>query len=127
MCLFAVWAGWGWWAGWGGEALSQPALPALPGLLFSPDVLEIDRLLIDASPRRRDVVRELAGLVDRLRHDAEKVLRVGWHREPLGLSPRPLVRAERHAVRIEMEAGIHADVAVEFPVRQPQAIRHAVL
>src|SRR5204863_407130 len=80
-----------------------------------------------AAARRRDVVREFAGLVDRLGHDAEQILAVGGRWQPLELPPLEFLFRERHAVRIEMEAGVHADAAVELAIGQAQAIRHAVL
>src|SRR5581483_10198976 len=87
----------------------QIPTPKLSG--FSPDVLEINRQLIDPAARRRDVVRELPRLVHRLGHDAEQVFAVGRRGQPLVLARLPLLVGERHAVRIEMEPRVHADVA----------------
>src|SRR3990170_498927 len=64
-----------------------------PVLHLRSHVLEVDRLVVDAFPRRRDVVGKLAGLVDRLVLNAEQVSLVGRRRQPLVTSTRPLFGA----------------------------------
>ncbi len=76
-----------------------------------------------AAARRRDVVGELAGLVDRRRHDAEQVLAIRRRRQPLVLAPRSHSSSDSGApLRIEVQRREHADAAVELAIRQTQAI-----
>jgi hypothetical protein len=72
------------------------ALRYLPAndLRLCPYVLEINRLPIDPAQRRGDVVRELAGFVDGLGHDAEEILAVLHRRQPFVLAASPLLGRE---------------------------------
>src|SRR4051812_30724730 len=95
-------------------------------LLFRSHVLEIDRLLVDAAPWRRDVVGELARLVHRRRHDAQEVFGIFFRWEPFVFPALPRLGRNRHAVRVEVEPEIHADAAMELAVRQAQPLGHAI-
>src|SRR5437899_7805004 len=83
------------------------------------DVLEIDRLAVDAAGRRRDPVGEAAALGDRL-HQALEVRLVGLGRQPLGPLRIPLGLAENATVGRDLDLAEVADGAVEGPVGQPQ-------
>src|SRR6476646_6806410 len=91
-------------AGWVGRLRLVGELPTRPTcltwltrLLFSPHVLEIHRLLVDAAARRRDVVGEPTGLVHGRRHDAEEIFAVGGRRQPIEPASLPLLTRERGA------------------------------
>src|SRR5436190_23531193 len=89
----------------------MPVFCLLPAALseFSAYVLEVDRLPLHAALRRRDVVGELAGLVDGGGLDAEEVLPILGGRQPLVLAARPFLVGQPVALRIEMDLRIHTD------------------
>src|SRR5690606_9768957 len=84
------------------------------------DVLEVDRATLDADTRGRDPVGHLAGLEDRLLHQALDVRVVGLVRQPRVLPRFPVGGADRAALRVEMHAGVDPGRAVETGARQGQ-------
>src|SRR5262245_29204879 len=99
-------------------------LLARPGAQL--DVLELDRLAVDAARRRRDPARELAGLGDRL-HQRRHVDLVVGRRQPRVLAGVPLRLADDAAVRGDAQLRAVADRAVEAAVRQRQLDIDAVV
>src|SRR6187402_515109 len=113
-------------AAWAMPCPIVPAPSTAIVLSFGPDILEVDWLAVDPALRRRDVIRELSRLVDRRDLQAVQESLVVRRRQPFVLLAFPLFVGQRVAERIEMLAGIHADLAVESPRRQRDALGHAV-
>src|SRR6185369_7520596 len=90
------------------------------------DVLEIDRLAIDADRGRRDPAGELAGLDDAAHQRADERA-VGRARQPFGLVRLPLVLADDAPLGRHADAGERADLAVERLVRDDEPLRQAGL
>ena len=109
-----------------GDAVGDLGVDLRHDQRLGPHVLEIDRQPVDAALRRGDVVGELARLVDRLHLDAVQVGLVLGRRQPLVLAALPLLGGQRLAERVEVLAGVDADLAVEAARRQHDPIRHAV-
>src|SRR5438094_5267901 len=97
------------------SAASNRVLP-----LVVANVLESDRLAVDAAWGRRDPAREVAGLEHGVGHEAPDVRAVGIGREPLVAAPRELLRRDLVTGRIEAVPGEHPLFAVEAPRREHQ-------
>src|SRR5687768_8072441 len=99
----------------------EPTIPTfMPGILIESYVLEVERLRVDAARGRRDPVRELAGLDDRLRHQAPHVLAIGGRGQELVLATAELRLADVVAVEIEELPGERADAAMKALRRQAE-------
>src|SRR5271155_3421480 len=94
-----------------------------PALRFSVmrkhDVLEVDRLQIDATNRRRDPSGNLAR--PRLRiHQRRNQLRIRLRRKPLRVAFLPFISRNDLSTRSDVDAAELADRAMKAPVRQLQ-------
>src|SRR5215469_11966252 len=86
------------------------------------NVVVVERLAVDAVPRRGDPRGDLASLVDRL-HQRADVCPVHVGGQPLALTLLPVVRAELLPVRAGLDRAERAHLPVEGHVRQPQPLR----
>src|ERR1044071_2659917 len=94
--------------------------------LLEPDVLELERLALDADGGRGDPVGDLAGLRDGV-HEALDVLAVCAGGEPLGLARLELLGRNHSAVEVKVVARVLADVAVEARRGEAQLVIDALL
>jgi hypothetical protein len=85
------------------------------------NILEINRLSIDAPGRGRDPVRHLAGLQHRLGHQRGDIGAVGGTRQPLLAVPLPFGGRDDLARGRDRSAGKGADLAVEAAMGQVKA------
>src|SRR5579862_4662319 len=91
-----------------------------------PHVLKVHRTSLHASRRWRDVVGELADLVDRAVHDGQQIRFVAGAGQPFVAAARPFFLGNHAARRIKFVAGELADTAIEFAIGQGESIRQAV-
>src|SRR5581483_4175650 len=95
--------------------------------LIEADVLEVDRLAVDALLRRRNPVGELPALGHAARHQRLHVGVVLRARQPVMPPAVPFGFGQHVAVDADVMAGEFADLAVESLVREPQPERNARL
>src|SRR5215469_1905251 len=101
----------------GSAAIAPPASG-----LGQVNVVVVERLAVDAVPRRGDPRGDLASLVDRLHQRADVgLVHVGG--QPLALALPPVVRAQLFPVRSGLDPGECAHLPVQCHVRQPQPLR----
>src|SRR6516162_10791833 len=94
--------------------------------LCEANVVEVERLAVDAVARRCDPCGDLAPLVHRL-HQRPHVGLVHVGGQPLALAALPLLRRDLLAVRGGLDPGERADLAVEGDVRKLQPLPDASL
>src|SRR5689334_15391986 len=88
--------------------------------LMQPDVLVVDRQVVDAAVGRGDPGGHLAGFGDRLLHQALDEDLVGAGGQPLVAPGVPRLGRHRLAGRIDGHAGPSADRAAEMRARQAE-------
>src|SRR4029079_19764798 len=80
--------------------------------LIEADILKVDGLLVDAHRRRRNPVREPAGLDDAAHQRRDECAVLG-RSQPLALMRGPLGRVDDASVGRDARIGQRADLAVE--------------
>src|SRR5215204_1524491 len=93
---------------------------------LQPDVLELERLALDAGGGRGDPVGDLARLRHGV-HETPDVLSICERREPSVPARLELLGGNQVAFEVEVVAGVLADVTVEARRGEPELVVHALL
>ena len=83
---------------------------------LQPYILKLKRLAFDAGTRRRDPVRDLSRLRNRM-HQAANIFAIGESRQPLLFTRSKFRRGDQISLEIKRVTGVLAEVPVKARVR----------